>query len=230
VTGPTAGIKKQPTILIIEDDSAIADFLSIGMLQEGLTPDIVPDGNSGLIRFSQTNPSLVVLDILLPGMEGWEVCRRIRAQSDIPIIILTAKDETSDKLRGFELGADDYVVKPFGMDELIARIKALLRRRGYTTLKDEIRFENIILRNDSREVLRGDRTVNLTSKEFELLHLFLSNPRLVLSKSVITQRLWGNGGEFMGNVVEVNIAHLRAKLGPPNLIHNVHGIGYILRP
>jgi two-component system, OmpR family, response regulator MprA len=218
-------------ILIIEDDPAILKVLQRGLAYEGYTVDIATDGRTGLNLAHDHHPDLVILDWMLPGMDGLEVCRRLRLQGGLPILMLTAKDTIQDRVQGLDAGADDYIVKPFNLDELTARIRALLRRTQ-TERNQVYKFADLTMDTASRQVTRGKRLVPLTAKEYELLELFLRHPRQVLTREVIFDRVWGYdfGGE--SNVLEVYIRYLRQKLESENesrLIHTVRSVGYVLR-
>jgi two-component system response regulator MprA len=219
--------------LIIEDDEGILKFLRRGLLYEGYQVDGAQDGPKGLMAARDNPPDLVVLDLMLPGIDGLEVCRRLRAGGDVPIIILTAKDGVNDRVLGLDMGADDYLVKPFDLDELLARIRALLRRsQPITTRPKVMRFSNLALDTGTRQAMRGERVISLTAKEYELLELFLRHPRQVLTRDTIFDRVWGYdfGGE--SNIIEVYIRYLRQKLeeeGESRLLHTVRGMGYVLR-
>lgn len=219
-------------ILIIEDDPAILKMLQRGLSIEGYTIEIATDGNSGLAEAREYKPDLVVLDWMLPGMDGLEVCNRLRLGSKVPILMLTAKDTVQDRIQGLDAGADDYMVKPFNLDELIARVRALLRRTQPERVP-VLTFADLSLNTSTREITRGNRLIQLTAKEHELLELFLRHPRQVLTRDVIFDRVWGYdfGGE--SNVLEVYIRYLRQKLEDndqlPRLIHTVRGVGYVLR-
>jgi two-component system, OmpR family, response regulator MprA len=218
-------------ILIIEDDPAILKVLQRGLAYEGYTVDVATDGRSGLNLAHDHHPDLVILDWMLPGMDGLEVCRRLRLQGGLPILMLTAKDTIQDRVQGLDAGADDYIVKPFNLDELTARIRALFRRTQ-TERNQVYQFADLTMDSDSRQVTRGKRLVPLTAKEYELLELFLRHPRQVLTREVIFDRVWGYdfGGE--SNVLEVYIRYLRQKLeleNEPRLIHTVRSVGYVLR-
>ncbi|MBM3128734.1 MAG: response regulator transcription factor [Chloroflexi bacterium] len=218
-------------ILVIEDEQKIADFLRRGLTYEGFTVEVRLDGETGLKAARDTPPDLVILDVMLPGLDGWEVCRRLRAAGALPILMLTAKDAVPDRVKGFESGADDYVTKPFAFEELIARVRALLRRTR--TVEETIaRFADLTLNVTTREVTRGTRKIDLTTKEFDLLYFFMRHPRQVLTRELIYDRIWGYdfGGE--SNILEVYIRYLRTKLeqaGEPRLIQTVRGVGYALR-
>ena len=218
-------------ILVIEDEQRIADFLKRGLTYEGFQVDVRGDGESGLKAARDNPPDLVILDWMLPGLDGLEVCRRLRAGGSVSILMLTAKDAVSDRVKGFEAGADDYVVKPFAFEELIARVRALLRR-SRATEETVFRFADVTLNVTTREVTRGTRKIDLTTKEFDLLHFFMRHPRQVLTREMIYDRIWGYdfGGE--SNILEVYIRYLRTKLESeeaPRLIQTVRGVGYALR-
>jgi two-component system response regulator MprA len=218
-------------ILIIEDDQAILKVIQRGLSYEGYTVDTATDGRAGLNLARDHQPDIVILDLMLPGMDGLEVCHRLRTMGEVPILMLTAKDSISDRVQGLDAGADDYMVKPFNLDELLARIRALLRR----TLPERIpvlKFADLTLDTGSRQAMRNNRSIQLTAKEYELLDLFLRHPRQVMTREVIFDRVWGYdfGGE--SNVLEVYIRYLRQKLeaeGEPRLLHTVRGVGYVLR-
>jgi len=218
-------------ILIIEDDPAILKVLQRGLAYEGYTVDVATDGRTGLNLAHDHHPDLVILDWMLPGMDGLEVCRRLRLQGGLPILMLTAKDTIQDRVQGLDAGADDYIVKPFNLDELTARIRALFRRTQVER-NQVYQFADLTMDSDSRQVTCGKRLVPLTAKEYELLELFLRHPRQVLTREVIFDRVWGYdfGGE--SNVLEVYIRYLRQKLELENesrLIHTVRSVGYVLR-
>jgi two-component system response regulator MprA len=218
-------------ILIIEDDPAILKVLQRGLAYEGYTVDVATDGRTGLNLAHDHHPDLVILDWMLPGMDGLEVCRRLRLQGGLPILMLTAKDTIQDRVQGLDAGADDYIVKPFNLDELTARIRALFRRTQ-TERNQVYQFADLTMDSDSRQVTRGKRLVPLTAKEYELLELFLRHPRQGLTREVIFDRVWGYdfGGE--SNVLEVYIRYLRQKLeleDESRLIHTVRSVGYVLR-
>jgi two-component system response regulator MprA len=218
-------------ILVIEDEPRIADFLRRGLTYEGFTVEVRLDGESGLKAARDNPPDLVILDVMLPGLDGLEVCRRLRAAGSVPILMLTAKDAVPDRVKGLESGADDYVTKPFAFEELVARVRALLRR-AHPSEETVLRFADLTLNVTTREVTRGNRKIDLTTKEFDLLHFFMRHPRQVLTRELIYDRIWGYdfGGE--SNILEVYIRYLRTKLeqnGEPRLIQTVRGVGYALR-
>jgi two-component system response regulator MprA len=221
-------------ILVIEDEPQIADLLRRGLLYEGYSVEIAGDGEAGLAAARDRPPDLVLLDLMLPGIDGLTVCERLRAGTSVPILILTAKDAVRDRVAGLDAGADDYVIKPFSFDELLARIRALLRRRqpADSAVHEVVRFADLRLNPGTREVHRGERRVELTAREFELLSFFMQHPRQVLTRDVLYDRIWGYdfGGE--SNIIEVYVRYLRAKLedqGEPRLIQTVRGVGYALR-
>jgi two-component system response regulator MprA len=219
-------------ILIIEDDQAILKILQRGLAYDGYTVDTATEGRSGLMLARDHQPDLVILDWMLPGMDGLEVCHRMRtASGSVPILMLTAKDAVQDRIQGLDAGADDYMVKPFNLDELLARVRALLRRTQ-TDRVPVLKFADLTLDTGSRQASRVNRLVQLTAKEYELLELFLRHPKQVLTREVIFDRVWGYdfGGE--SNVLEVYIRYLRQKLeegGEARLIHTVRGVGYVMR-
>lgn len=219
-------------ILVIEDDPSIADLLRRGLIYEGYSVQVAGDGPAGLTAARDRQPDLVLLDLMLPGMDGLTVCARLRAAGDVPILILTAKDAVPDRVKGLDAGADDYVVKPFSFDELLARVRALLRRRQPAAEQEVLRFADLSVNPVTREVFRGTRRVELTAREFDLLLLFMQHPRQVLTRDTLYDRIWGYdfGGE--SNIIEVYIRYLRSKLeesGAPRLIQTVRGVGYALR-
>ncbi len=219
-------------ILVIEDERQIADLLRRGLIYEGYVVEVATDGEAGLTAARDRPPDLVLLDLMLPGIDGLTVCKRLRSASGVPILILTAKDAVPERVAGLDAGADDYVAKPFSFDELLARVRALLRRRQPQAEAETLVFADLRLNSVAHEVFRGERRVELTAREFELLTLFLQHPRQVLTRDVLYDRIWGYdfGGE--SNIIEVYIRYLRAKLeegGEPRLIHTVRGVGYALR-
>ncbi|MSQ13135.1 MAG: response regulator transcription factor [Dehalococcoidia bacterium] len=216
-------------VLVVEDESAIGDVLKLGLEQEGFSVELAFDGRAGLESFGRRRPDLVLLDILLPKMDGWEVCRRIRATSNVPIIILSAKDAIQDRVKGLDLGSDDYLVKPFSLDELLARVRAVLRRRSESSNAKALTFLDLEVRTENREAVRANFPIVLTTKEFDLLCFFLRHPRQVLSKERILEGVWGRDYVGESNVIEVYVGHLRRKLGEPPLIQTIRNAGYALR-
>lgn len=219
-------------ILIIEDEARIAQFIERGLIYEGYRVSVARDGKSGLTAARDNPPDLVVLDWMLPGLDGLDVCKRLRAASDVPILMLTAKDDVKDRVMGLDAGADDYLVKPFSVDELLARIRALFRRTTSQSRPDILRFADLSLDTGTHRAYRGERAIDLTAKEYELLELFMRNPRQVLTRDLIFDRVWDYdfGGE--SNIIEVYVRYLRQKTESetePRLIHTVRGVGYVLR-
>lgn len=219
-------------VLIIEDDTNISSFLRRGLLYEGYQVEVAPDGETGLAAARDRPPDVVILDLMLPGIDGMEVCRRLRAASDIPILILTAKDAVPDRVAGLNAGADDYLVKPFAFDELLARLRAILRRRQPSAAQEVLHFADLVMNTATREVRRGQRPIELTAKEFDILELFMRHPRQVLTRDILYERIWGYDYSGESNIIEVYIRYLRTKLeegGEPRLLHTVRGVGYVLR-
>ena len=218
-------------ILVIEDETRIADLLRRGLTYEGFRVSVAGDGPAGLATARDDPPDLVILDWMLPGLDGLEVCKRLRAAGPVPIIMLTAKESVPDRVTGLNAGADDYMVKPFAFDELLARIRAQLRRnRPQAT--EMLHFADLTMNTATREVMRGSRKLELTAKEYDLLELFLRHPRQVLTRDVIFDRIWSYdfGGE--SNIIEVYVRYLRQKTeanGEPRLIQTIRGVGYALR-
>ncbi len=220
-------------ILVVEDEEKIVQTLRRGLIYEGYKVDVAMDGPAALERARDNPPDLVILDLMLPGLDGLEVCRRLRAASaDLPILMLTARDAVNDRVEGLDAGADDYLVKPFDFVELLARIRALFRRARPTTTPEVLHFADLTLDTGTRRAMRGDRVIDLTAKEYELLELFMRHPRQVLTRDVIFDRVWKYdfGGE--SNIIEVYVRYLRQKTeseGESRLIHTVRGVGYVLR-
>jgi two-component system, OmpR family, response regulator MprA len=220
-------------ILVVDDERAVRDSLRRALELQGYEVDLAGDGAEALARLeSNGQVDAVLLDILMPGIDGLEVCRRIRRSGNqIPVLMLTARDAVDDRVAGLDAGADDYVVKPFALDELLARVRALLRRVSSTGV-DVLRFADLELDTGTREVRRGGDKIDLTRTEFNLLELFLLNPRQVLTRSIIFERVWGYDFGFASNSLDVYIGYLRRKTeagGKPRMIHTVRGVGYALR-
>lgn len=218
-------------ILVVEDEDRIRQFLQRGLTFEGYRVDAASDGQEALDLARDEPPDLVLLDIMLPGLDGVEVCRRLRSGSEVPILMLTAKEAIEDRVAGLDAGADDYLVKPFAFDELLARVRALLRR-AQPSQPQVYRFADLELDTGTRRGKRGDEVFDLTAKEYELLELFMRHPRQVLTRDVIFDRVWNYdfGGE--SNIIEVYVRYLRQKTevdNAPRLIHTVRGVGYVLR-
>jgi two-component system response regulator MprA len=222
----------QDQVLIVEDDENIANMLRRGLIFEGYDAVVTHSGSEGLDRARERMPDLVILDLMLPGMDGMEVCRRLRAASDVPILMLTAKEAVPDRVAGLDAGADDYMVKPFAFEELLARVRALLRRHTPADMPEVLRYRDLELDTGTRQARRGERVIDLTAKEYDLLHLFMRHPRQVLTRDQIFDDVWGYdfGGE--SNIIEVYVRYLRTKLeadDEPRLIHTARGVGYALR-
>jgi two-component system response regulator MprA len=221
-------------ILIIDDDNRMTSALHRTFAYAGYQVSIASNGEEALSMVRIRPPDLVILDLMLPGLDGFEVCRRLRsAGDDIAVLMLTARDAVEDRVAGFDTGADDYLVKPFALEELLARVKALLRRRNPPDISREVLvYHDLELDTATRQAKRGNRLVDLSTTEFELLLLFMRNPRLVLTRSLLMDRIWGSDFEGGPNVLEVYIGHLRAKLerqSEKRLIQTVRGAGYVLR-
>jgi len=219
-------------ILLVEDEVKLARFVELELRSEGYQVTVANDGMTGLTLARELSPDLAILDWMLPGLSGVEICRRLRATGNsIPVILLTAKDEVTDRVAGLDAGADDYVIKPFSIEELLARIRAHLRRTQEPD-EDILQFEDLNLNRKTRQVYRGKKLIELTAKEFDLLEYLLSHPRQVFTREQILERVWGY--DFMGdsNIIEVYIRYLRLKLEENNekrLIYTVRGVGYALR-
>jgi two-component system alkaline phosphatase synthesis response regulator PhoP len=221
------------TILLVDDEKHIIDLARMYIEQEGFIIDSATDGSAALQKILADSPALVVLDLMLPGMDGWEVCRRVRAESDVPIIMLTARDDDIDKIVGLELGADDYLTKPFNPRELVARIKAILRRSGRPhEARDSgahITIRNLTIYPERRQVRVDNRSVSLRLKEFDLLLTLAENPGMVFSREKLLDIVWGYDFAGETRTVDVHIAHLRHKLkGMQAVIETVWGVGYKL--
>ena len=219
-------------ILIVEDEEKLAQFIQLELTYEGYEVRVAHDGLSGLMAAREHPPDLLILDWMMPGLTGIELCRRLRQTgATLPIILLTARDDIRDRVQGLDAGADDYVVKPFSLEELMARVRAHLRRQEPEAAEILV-FSDLSLDRRSRQVQRGDRPLDLTAKDFDLLDYFLAHPRQVLTRDRILEAVWGY--DFMGdsNIIEVYIRYLRLKLeaaGEARLIQTVRGVGYVLR-
>ena len=220
-------------ILLVEDEVKLAKFVELELGFEGYQVSVANDGLTGLTMAREAQPDLILLDWMLPGMTGLEICRRLRSTGDkVPIILLTAKDEVSDRVAGLDAGADDYVVKPFSVEELLARVRARIRRTSEESSEDILQFEDLKLNRSTREVYRDSRLIELTAKEFDLLEYLLRHPRQVITRDRILEEVWGY--DFMGdsNIIEVYVRYLRLKLEANHekrLIQTVRGVGYVLR-
>jgi two-component system response regulator MprA len=224
-----------PRVLVVDDDEHIAASVRRALVYEGYTVDVAADGRTALALVSDAPPDLVILDIMMPGVDGLEVCRRLRADTtaDLPILMLTARDTTADRVRGLDSGADDYLVKPFAYEELTARVRALLRRRAPTTEQSAtLACGDLVLDLKSHDVRRAQRSIELTAQEFNLLGYFLKHARQVLTREQLLDAVWGLGGGATSNVVDVYVGYLRQKLeaeGEPRLLHTLRGVGYVMR-
>jgi two-component system response regulator MprA len=218
-------------ILVVDDDARLGASLRRALAYEGYDVQVVANGTDALVGSRDQPPDLVVLDVMLPGIDGIEVCRRLRAGSDVPILMLTARDAVSDRVAGLDAGADDYLLKPFAYDELLARVRALLRRREPSG-RDVLHCADLAMDVSAHEVRRGDRVVDLTALQFNLLEHFLRHQRQVLEREQLLESVWGVASDAISNVVDVTIADLRARLEAerePRLLHTVRGVGYVLR-
>ncbi len=219
-------------ILLVDDDRHITEVLRRALAYEGYSVDLAYQGSEALQKTLDHPPDLIILDLMLPGITGLEVCKRLRAAGNqVPILMLTAKDAIADRVAGLDMGADDYLVKPIELEELLARVRALLRRRN-PEQNEVLRFADLELDTGTRMAHRGAREIDLSTTEYELLQLFLRRPRQVLTRDIIMERVWGYDFEGESNVLEVYIGYLRNKLeasGEPRLLHTVRGAGYVLR-
>ena len=225
------GVSDQPHILVVDDDTKIAAALRRALVYEGYQVEVAPDGPIALTRARERMPDLAILDVMLPGIDGLEVCRRLRAEGDLPILMLTARDATADRVRGLDSGADDYLVKPFAYEELLARVRALLRRRA-PRARRTLRYADVVMDMATREVRRADQLITTTAKEFDLLQHFMRNPGQVLRREQLLDAVWGFDFGASSNVVDVYVGYLRQKLeqgGGPRLLQTVRGVGYILK-
>ncbi|WP_261565437.1 response regulator transcription factor [Frankia gtarii] len=228
-------------VLVVDDDAAVRESLERSLRFEGYEVRTAVDGADALDAVGRDQPDIVVLDVMMPRIDGLETCRQLRARGDdVPVLMLTARDGLADRVSGLDVGADDYLVKPFALEELFARLRALTRRAalaaragGPGAMPDSVlRYGGVDLDQASRQVTRGERELTLTKTEFELLELFLSHPRQVLSRSMIMERVWGYDFGPTSNSLEVFVSYLRRKLeagGEPRLLHTVRGVGYVLR-
>jgi two-component system, OmpR family, response regulator MprA len=226
-------------ILVVDDDRAVRESLRRSLAFNGYQVELASDGLAALDSVAAQRPDAMVLDVMMPRLDGLEVCRRLRSSGDeLPILVLTARDAVSDRVAGLDAGADDYLPKPFALEELLARLRALLRRRTPDEVAaiagqgKPLEFADLSLDPDTRDVRRGERSISLTRTEFSLLELLLAHPRRVLTRAQILEQVWGYDFPTTGNALEVYVGYLRRKTeaaGEPRLIHTVRGVGYVLR-
>ncbi|MFI5897936.1 response regulator transcription factor [Actinoplanes sp. NPDC051513] len=222
-------------ILVVEDDVAVRDSLARTLRFEGHQVDTADDGVAALDAVRAAEPDAMILDVMMPRLDGLQTCRRLRAEGvTLPVLMLTARDSVGDRVAGLDAGADDYLVKPFALQELLARLRALLRRSGLTTIPagDWLTFADVRLNPTTREVWRGDRPLRLTRTEFAILDAFLRHPRQVLSRAALFEQVWGYDFGEASNSIHVYLGYLRRKLeaeGEPRLLHTVRGVGFALR-
>ncbi|GAA4847314.1 response regulator transcription factor [Paenibacillus vulneris] len=222
-------------VLLIEDEKNLAMFIELELQHEAFSVTVANDGREGVELALGQEWDMILLDIMLPGLDGLEVCRRVRSVKNTPIIMLTARDSVVDRVSGLDSGADDYIPKPFAIEELLARMRSLLRR---VDMADEpearqlISFDDIVVDLEARRVMRGDEPIELTKREFDLLAIFVQNPNIVMSRDVLLEKVWGFDSEVETNVVDVYVRYLRNKLDPNGrnrFIETVRGIGYVMR-
>ena len=226
----------KPHVLVVEDDRAVRESLRRSLEFNGYTVSLAEDGAAALAGISATNPDAIVMDVMMPRLDGIETTRALRSVGNqVPILVLTARDAVGDRVEGLDAGADDYLTKPFALDELLARLRALLRRaapESEAEADERLEFADLSMDLGSREVRRGERSITLTRTEFSLLELFLRRPRRVLERSFILEEVWGFDFPTTANSLEVYIGYLRRKTeaeGEPRLLHTVRGVGYVLR-
>jgi two-component system OmpR family response regulator len=222
--------------LVVDDESSISDLVSIALKYEKFEVRTAASGRDAVSVASEFDPDIIILDIMLPDFDGLEVMKRIRsAQKDVPVLFLTAKDDVKDRIAGLTAGGDDYVTKPFSIEELVARIRGIVRRTLVATItheNPEIQVDDLVLNEETYEVFRGDKRIELTATEFELLRYLMRNPKRVLSKAQILDRVWSYDFGGRSSIVEIYISYLRKKIDTlgPALIHTVRGVGYVIRP
>ena len=221
-------------LLVVDDDASVREALALVLGIDGFDVTTAEDGREAIRTLERRQTDAVILDVLMPGLDGLEVCRRMRARGDrTPVLMLTARAEVSERVAGLEAGADDYLAKPFAREELIARLRALLRRTGWQGDEEVLRFEDLVLDPLAHAARRGERELELTRTEFLLLELLMSHPRQVLTRTIIFDRVWGYDFGPSSNSLEVYIGYLRRKTeagGERRLVHTVRGVGYVLRP
>jgi two-component system response regulator MprA len=227
-------------IVIVDDEAAVRDSISRTLRFEGYTVSTAADGARALEVIRAEKPDGVILDLMMPVLSGLDSCRVLRAEGNfVPVLMLTARTEVSDRVAGLDAGADDYLAKPFALQELLARVRALLRRNEYAaglaapeSPGELLLFADLRLDPDTREVLRGERRIRLTRTEFAMLEIFLRNPRIVLTRTLMFEQVWGYDFGSASNGLDVYVSYLRRKLeaeGEPRLLHTVRGVGYVLR-
>jgi two-component system response regulator MprA len=220
-------------VLVVDDEPAVRESLERSLRFEGYDVTLASDGEQALARVAEAEPDVIVLDLLMPRLDGLQTCRQLRARGEVvPILMLTARDGVADRVVGLDAGADDYLVKPFALEELLARLRALLRRRPTEGDEHTLTFGDLSLDPLTREVHRGERAISLTVTEFNLLEMFLEHPRQVLTRGQIVERVWGFALEYSSNSLEVYVGYLRRKLEAEDetrLLHTVRGVGYVLR-
>ena len=222
----------QPRVLVVDDEPHIADLLAMAFRYEGFAPTICHRGGEVIEIATELRPDVILLDVMLPDLDGFEVARRLRLLGlAFPIVFLTARDEPSDAIRGLTLGGDDYIRKPFSLEEVIARVRTVLRRTMPASARGPLRFSDLELDDDAHEVRRNGVLIELTRTEYSLLRVFLENPRRVLSRAQLLDRVWRYDFDGNGNVVDLYVGYLRRKLDPlgPPLIRTIRGVGYVLR-
>ncbi len=220
--------------LIVEDEVKVSDFIKKGLIEEGFEVDVAYNGLEALKYLNDNKYNVVILDIMLPELDGNEVLKRMREKGDeTPVIMLTAKDELDDKVKSFEIGCDDYITKPFSFEELLLRIKAILRRKGgEKEVETKLQYKDLTLDLIARKAIRGGKEIELTSKEFSLLELLMRKPEEILPRNFISEKVWGYDFDTMTNIIDVYINHLRNKIDKDfdkKLIHTIRGVGYILK-
>jgi two-component system response regulator MprA len=224
---------ERPRVVLAEDDRGVRESLGLALRLEGYDVEAVSDGAAALELLERTTPDVVVLDVMMPHVDGLTVCRRLRTRGfTVPILLLTARHEVSDRVSGLDAGADDYVVKPFALDELSARLRALIRRTSFAATSDLLRVDDLTVDPEGRTAERGGRVLELTKTEFDLLELLMANRGVVLSRDTIYDRIWGFDFETSSRSLDVYIGYLRAKTeanGEPRVIHTVRGVGYVAR-
>jgi len=218
-------------ILIVEDEKQMAMFIEMELTHEGYEADISYNGIDALEKIQKNKYDLIILDIMLPGLNGIEVCRKVRESYNMPIIMLTAKSDVKDKVKGLDMGANDYLTKPFAIEELLARIRVIQRNNTSVCIYDEIKFKDVVLNNSTHQVMRSGKKINLTKKEYDLLETLLINKNIVLSREQLIEKIWGYDYEGDTNVVDVFIRYLRSKIDDDfqdKLITTVRGVGYVI--